>query len=226
MTHPSRVLVMDDDPALRSVIVRSLREEGYDTTAAASGAELLEQIDSQMPDALILDIGLPDCDGRDVCRTVRARDRQVPILMLTARGELVDRLSGFDAGADDYLTKPFALQELLARLEALLRRASHGEAPAPAVGGLVLDPSTFHASEDGVSVRLTPTEFRLLARLVGADGAVVTRTELKYAGWPRTAIVNENTLDAYIARIRKHLREFPGGTRIETVPNAGYRIEC
>src|SRR5690242_9825012 len=136
---PSQVFVVEDDPELRAVLCRGLDEEGYETVGVAVGALLLERVESRPPDALIIDIGLPDTDGRDLYQALRARGIQAPVLFLTARDALVDRLAGFDAGGDDYLTKPFELVELVARINAVLRR-SGGDA-ALEVAGLRLDPS-------------------------------------------------------------------------------------
>ena len=226
MTSASRIVVMDDDAALRSVLVRALAEEGYAATAVASGSALLDTVRDSPPDALILDVGMPDCDGRDVCRSVRATNPGLPVIMLTARDTLSDRLAGFDAGSDDYLAKPFALAELMARLEALLRRAGPADSTPVSPDMLHLDPVTFHVSRHGQSIRLTPTEYRLLARFAAEPGAVVSRSDLKRAGWPRTGIVSENTLDVYLGRLRKHLRTMHGEMRITKVPHAGYRFEC
>lgn len=226
MTLASRIVVMDDDAALRSVLVRSLIEEGYTAIAVDSGAALLDTVRESPPDALILDVGMPDCDGRDVCRSVRTTHSALPVIMLSARNTLNDRLAGFDAGSDDYLAKPFALAELMARLEALLRRAGPAASPPMPPNMLRLDPITFHACRNGQSIRLTPTEYRLLARFASDPGTIVSRNDLKRAGWPRTGIVSENTLDVYLARLRKHLRTMPGDMRIDKVPHAGYRFEC
>src|SRR5437867_13435289 len=145
MTQP-RVLIAEDDPELRGVLQRGLAEEGFAPKTVATGAELLAQVDSEPPDALVIDIGLPDADGRDLCQALRARGIQTPVLFLTARDALVDRIAGFDAGGDDYLSKPFELVELVARLQALLRRG--GRDGAVDAGGLRLDPVT-HAVGDG-----------------------------------------------------------------------------
>jgi two-component system, OmpR family, response regulator len=222
MTQP-RVLIVEDDPELRSVLKRTLREEGYEAEAAADGAELLRRVDEVAPDALIVDIGLPDSDGRDLTQALRARGIQAPVLFLTARGALVDRLSGFDAGGDDYVTKPFALAELIARLQSLLRRA--GADGAVEARGIRLDPLSHAASgEDGKEVPLTPTEFRLLATLLSRPGEAIRRRELVRAGWPHGAIVHENTLDTYMARVRRKLRQVKGGPEIDTVHGVGYRL--
>jgi two-component system OmpR family response regulator len=218
-----RVLVVEDDAELRGVLVRGLREEGFDVEAVATGHDALGRVEDVAPDVLVIDIGLPDTDGRDLCQALRARGIRTPVLFLTARDALVDRLSGFDAGGDDYLAKPFALVELVARLRALSRRG--GTEVAVEALGIRLDPLTHSVSSDGVHVALTPTEFRLLARLLSRPGEAVRRRDLVRAGWPHGAIVRDNTLDAYVARLRKKLREFDGAPEIGTVHGVGYRLQ-
>jgi two-component system response regulator MprA len=216
------ILVVEDDDELRHVLVRGLGEEGCTVEGVATGAEALRRVEQALPDALVIDIGLPDTDGRDLCQALRARGIQTPVLFLTARDALVDRIAGFDAGGDDYLAKPFAFVELVARLRALLRRSGGDEALAAA--GLRLDPLG-HAVSDGVrQVPLTPTEFRLLAGLLARPGEAVRRRELVRAGWPHGAIVRENTLDAYVARLRRKLKELESAPEIATVHSVGYRI--
>jgi two-component system OmpR family response regulator len=217
------VLIVEDDPELRGVLGRGLREEGFDVEAVATGRQALERVEHVAPDVLVIDIGLPDTDGRDLCQALRARGIQTPVLFLTARDALVDRLAGFDAGGDDYVAKPFALAELVARLQALVRRGG-AEAAVEAVG-LRLDPVTHTVRGGDVEVPLTPTEFRLLARLLSRPGEAVRRRDLVRAGWPHGAIVRENTLDAYVARLRKKLRELQGAPEIGTVHGVGYRLQ-
>jgi two-component system response regulator MprA len=219
---PHRLLVVEDDADLRSVLRRGLREEGFEVTAVADGAGALAA-GGLAPHALVIDIGLPDADGRDVCQALRARGTTAPVLFLTARDALTDRLSGFSAGGDDYLTKPFHLAELVARLRALLRRAGADEAVE--VGpGLRLDPAA-HALRNGdAEVLLTPTEFRLLAALAARPGTVLRRAELVRAAWPEGAIVHDNTLDQYVARLRRKLREADRDDAIVTVHGVGYRL--
>src|SRR5438270_8559630 len=159
-----KVLVVEDDLELRGVLSRGLREEGFDVHTVGTGGEVLPRVASDPPDVLIVDIGLPDADGRDVCQALRARGIQTPVLFLTARDSLVDRIAGFDAGGDDYVAKPFAFAELVARLQALLRR-SGGEGAVDAAG-LRLNPVTHSVERGEQAVSLTPTEFRLLARLL------------------------------------------------------------
>jgi two-component system response regulator MprA len=205
------------------VLQRGLEEDGLRVDAVANGSELLAEVDLRAPDALVIDIGLPDADGRDLCQALRARGVQAPVLFLTARDALVDRLAGFDSGGDDYVTKPFALAEVSARLHALLRRA--GATGAIAAAGLVLDPISHSVTAGNRSEPLTPTEFRLLARLLAHPGEAVRRRDLVRAGWPHGAFVRENTLDAYIARLRRKLRALADEPEIETVHGVGYRVE-
>ena len=217
-----RILVVEDDTDLRSVLRRALREEDFEVATAIDGTEALHAAESDPPDALIVDIGLPDADGRDVCQALRARGVTAPVLFLTARDAVTDRISGFAAGGDDYLVKPFHIGELVARLRALLRRAGHD--PATQVGDLRLDPVTHAARSGDAEVRLTPTEFRILAALAASPGAVLRRAELVRAGWPDGAIVHENTLDQYLARLRRKLREIGASVAIETTHGVGYAL--
>ncbi|TML06247.1 MAG: response regulator transcription factor [Actinobacteria bacterium] len=221
MSQP-RVLIAEDDPELRRVLRRGLAEEGFQPETVATGAELLARADSGSPDLLVVDIGLPDADGRDLCQALRARGIQVPVLFLTARDALPDRLSGFDAGGDDYVTKPFAFAEVVARLHALARRA--GADGVVEAAGLRLDPIAHAVSCGSSSVPLTPTEFRLLARVLSRPGEAVRRHDLIRAGWPHGAIVHENTLDAYVARLRRKLRTLDEAPAIRTVHGVGYAL--
>jgi two-component system, OmpR family, response regulator len=217
------VLFVEDDSELRVVVGRGLREEGFRVETAASGAESLECVGKMTPDVLIVDVGLPDTDGRDLCQALRARGFQIPVLFLTARDALVDRIAGFDAGGDDYLVKPFAFVELVARVQALLRRGGGGRRLEAA--GLHVDPVGYTLMLEQKSVALTPTEFRVLARLLSGAGETVRRHELVRAGWPHGAFVRENTLDAYIARLRRKLRGVGSSSEIATVRGVGYRFQ-
>jgi two-component system OmpR family response regulator len=216
------ILVVEDDDELRGVLRRGLEEEGFAVEAVSTGAAALDRVARSEVDGLVLDIGLPDADGRDLCQALRARGIHLPILFLTARDALVDRIAGFDAGGDDYLAKPFALAELVARIRALLRRA--GADAAVEAAGLRLDPLRHAVLDDTLEVSLTPTEFRLLARLLANPGEAVRRHDLLRAGWPHGAIVRENTLDAYVARLRRKLRDLEHGPEIATVHGVGYRL--
>jgi two-component system response regulator MprA len=218
------LLIVEDDAPLRDVLVRSLRAEGFAARAVATARELLDQALTDCPDGLVIDIGLPDADGRDLCQALRAHGIGVPILFLTARDALTDRLSGFTVGGDDYVTKPFDIEEVVARLHALLRRSAPDPAPA-APYGLALDPSQLTVSVGGHVQELTPTEFRLLAALAGRSGRAISRQELISTAWPLGAIVQDNTLDVYIARIRRKLRGMPAAQTIKTVHGLGYRLQ-
>jgi len=215
--------VCEDDDVLRGVVRDALQDEGFAVRATALGAEAVRSFGENPPDVLVLDIGLPDADGRDVCQALRARGVNAPVLFLTARDALSGRLSGFHAGGDDYLTKPFALSELLVRVHALVRRAG-GETSLRACSGLLLDPTGHSATYGEREAALTPTEFRLLAALAAQPGAIVRRSTLLAAGWPDGALVHENTLDAFIAKIRRKLRAIEAPEAIETVRGVGYRL--
>jgi two-component system, OmpR family, response regulator len=219
------LIVVEDDHALRTTLTRGLREEGYRVGAAATGSAALELIAKETPAAIVMDIGLPDADGRDVCQAVRARGVDAPVLFLTARDALTDRLSGFHAGGDDYLVKPFAFSELVVRVGALVRRRVV-EPIDPRL--LHLDPSEHSVRLGDVVEALTPTEYRVLAALVGRAPKVVRRTELVAAAWPDGAIVHDNTLDTYVKRVRRKLAALGHGHQdaISTVYGTGYRFEA
>ena len=212
--------VCEDDSHLRSLLERAFRREGFRVRPTASGREAVEVFSAAPPDVLVLDIGLPDADGRDVCQALRVKGVASPVIFLTARDALTDRLSGFHVGADDYVTKPFAVAELIARIRVAARR--HAESAQPAAGALEVDPVVHAVRKDGRSVQLTPTEFRMLAALAARPGEVVRRQELRAAGWPDGAIVHDNTLDAYILRLRRKLTEVASGESLETVRGVGY----
>jgi two-component system OmpR family response regulator len=217
------VFILEDDPQLSDVLVRVLQGEGFRARGFATARQLLERFPQKPPDALVIDIGLPDADGRDVCQALRARGVKTPVLFLTARDALTDRLAGFGAGGDDYVTKPFDLEEVVARLQALVRRS--GNQDTFETHGLRLDPTARTASQDDTSVSLTPTELRLLATLAGAGGKVCTRREMVRGAWPHGAIVHDNTLDVYVARLRRKLAVLPSPPRIATVHGTGYRLQ-
>ncbi|HVX44037.1 MAG TPA: response regulator transcription factor [Mycobacteriales bacterium] len=216
-----RILVVEDDHGLRDVLARGLREEGYRVRTAVDGATTLRSLVDSAVDAVVLDIALPDGDGRDVCTALRARGIDVPIVFLTARDTMADRLSGFAAGGDDYLGKPFEFAELTARLRAVLRRAAD---PTRRWGSLSLDPTTHSVSSDGREEPLSPTEFRLLAKLLSAPDTVVRRRELIAAAWPAGACVSDNTLDQYVSKLRRKLARTESGHAIEAARGIGFRL--
>lgn len=216
-----KILVVEDDHALRDVLRRGLYDEDFAPVLASDGATALRLATPDIA-GVVLDVGLPDADGRDVCQALRANGCHAPVIFLTARHGLTDRLSGFSAGGDDYLPKPFHLAELSARLRAALRRA----APRPPItaGDLVLDAVGHHATVHGVPVTLSPTEFRLLAALGAAGGDIVRRRDLVRAGWPEGAQVSDNTLDQYLSRLRRKLREAGSDLTIGTARGIGHRL--
>lgn len=216
-----RILIVEDDPDLRGLLAQGLGAEGYAVVLAHNGAEAVRAVNADLA-AVVLDIGLPDADGRDVLQAMRARGLTAPVIFLTARDTVTDKLSGFSAGGDDYLTKPFVFAELAARVEALLRRA--GTDGSLSVGSLRLDPREHAIVADGGRVDLTPTEYRVLAALAATPERAVRRRELVRAAWPDGAIVHDNSLDQYIARLRRKLRDLPDGPQIETVHGVGYRL--
>lgn len=216
-------MVVEDDRDLRRLLHTGLGEEGFLVVVAANGSEAIRTAEEEAPDLLVVDIGLPDTDGRDLCQALRSRGVGSPVIFLTALDAVTDRLSGFSAGGDDYLTKPFALAELAARLRALDKRSGMGRAATR--GELRLDPVTHALSVGEREASLTPTEFRVLGSLVEHAGDAVRRLELIRAGWPEGAIVHDNTLDVYIARLRRKLGELGADTEIATVHRVGYRLQ-
>ncbi|MEV5146866.1 response regulator transcription factor [Streptomyces sp. NPDC052727] len=217
-----KILVVEDDHALRDVLRRGLYEEDFDPVPAADGATALRLATDNVA-AAVLDVGLPDADGRDVCQAMRANGFLAPVIFLTARHQLTDRLSGFSAGGDDYLPKPFHLAELAARLRAAIRRAA--TTAVATTGDLVLDAVNHTVTVHGAqAVALSPTEFRLLATLVAANGILVRRRDLVRAGWPEGAQVSDNTLDQYLSRLRRKLREAGSGLTIGTARGIGHRL--
>jgi two-component system response regulator MprA len=217
-----RILLVEDDHELRGLLARGLEEEGFAVAGVRTGAEAMQRVQEEPPHALIIDVGLPDSDGRDLCQALRARGMHAPVLFLTARDAMSDRLSGFAAGGDDYVTKPFHIVEVAARLRALLKRA--GASQAFQVGGLLLDPTAHEIHAGAQTVSLTPTEFRLIAALAARPGDTLNRRELVRAAWPDGAVVHDNTLDVYLARLRKKLKSLSEAPEIDTVHGVGYRL--
>lgn len=219
----SRVLVVDDDRHVREAVGRALEVEQYEVSSAADGAEALELVTDWQPDALILDVMMPVLDGLAVCRRLRERGDRTPVLIATARQALDDRVDGLDAGADDYLVKPFELAELLARLRALLRRAYPAGDEHLSYGPLSLDLTTHEASFDGDAIALTRTEATLLELFLRNPNQVLTRglIEERIWGWDMNS---PNSLSVYMTYLRRKLEEGGRPRVIQTVRGVGYRL--
>ena len=223
-TGRARVLVVEDDHALRDVLARGLRQHGYDVVTAADGTSALRTAAAGDIDATVLDVGLPDADGRDVCQAMRAAGLTMPVIFLTARDAVGDRLSGFAAGGDDYLGKPFHLAELMARLEVALRRSPGPGTASAETGDVTVDPAGHDLRGPSGTAPLSPTEFRLLSRLLAPPRSVVRRSELAGAAWAHGSFVADNTLDQYVAKLRRKLTDVGSALRIVTVRGVGYRV--
>ncbi len=218
------VLLVEDDPAVRGAVERALRHAGHQPALAADGFRALEQATAVPYDAVILDLGLPGLDGLEVCRRLRATGNQVPVLMLTARAAVAERVSGLDAGADDYLVKPFALDELLARLRALERRApATGQTRGQLrFGDLVLDRDAMTSTRGPREIQLSRTEYQLLELLMASQGKVLSRDVIFDKVWGYDFGPESNSLDVYIGYLRRKL-EMNGEPRIiHTVRGVGY----
>jgi len=222
-----RVLLVEDEADLRASVAFAVRRAGYQVTEAGTGAEALAAVaTAPVPDVVVLDVMLPDLSGVEVCRRLRAdrRTADCGVVMLTARSEEFDRVLGFEAGADDYVTKPFSMRELLLRIEALLRRTKRPPAPAKALasGPIVVDVDAHEVTVDGVQVTLTALEFRLLVTLMERRGRVQTREMLLRDVWGIDADVTTRTVDTHVKRLRQKLG--PAGAAVETVRGVGYRF--
>jgi DNA-binding response OmpR family regulator len=215
-----RLLVVEDEARIASFLVKGLSDQGYMVECVETGAEALERGRDPDLDLLILDLGLSDMDGLDVLRELRGEGRRVPVVILTARGEVDDRVEGLNLGADDYLTKPFAFDELLARVRTRLRsRKGAGLAP-PEVGGVRLDATARRAEVAGGTVDLTEREFALLEAFVRRPDQILSRQQLLARVWGLGFDPGSNIVDVYVRRLRRKI----GQERIETVRNMGYRF--
>jgi two-component system response regulator MprA len=217
-----RVLVVDDEPAVRQALDRALRFEGYQTEAVEEGQSALAAHAERPADAIVLDVAMPRMDGLEVCRRLRAAGDTTPILMLTARAAVNDRVAGLDAGADDYLVKPFALEELLARIRALLRRAAPGEDEVLRFSDLSLDPGTREVKRGDRLIELTRTEFLLLELLLRNARQVLTRELIFDRVWGYDFGANSNSLEVYIGYLRRKTEAGGESRLIHTVRGVGY----
>ena len=219
-----RILLVEDDRKAAALLMRGLREEGFVVDHAASLAEADEAAFVTTHDLIVLDGMLPDGDGVTLCRTLRARGQQVPMLMLTARDALSDRVDGLNAGADDYLTKPFEFEELLARLRALLRRSDMTRPPVLVADDLRLDPASLQVTRAGRPIELTPKEFALLQALMRQPGAVVPRQRLAEQIWHGDPLAIDNLIDAHMSKLRRKIDAAGARPLIETVRGRGFRL--
>ena len=220
-----RILVVEDDAAVRDSLRRALQLEGYEVQLAGDGSEALARLeDDGDADAVVLDVLMPHVDGLEVCRRLRSAGNAVPVLMLTARDEVSDRVAGLDAGADDYLVKPFALEELLARLRALLRRTNGAATDVLRFSDLELDPGTREVRRAGEPIELTRTEFSLLELFLLNPRQVLTRSIIFERVWGYDFGLGSNSLDVYIGYLRRKLEQRGEPRLIQTVRGVGYAL--
>ena len=222
-----RILVVDDERAVRESLRRALELEGYDVELAADGQQALDRLENeseQSPDAVLLDVLMPGLDGLEVCRRLRRTGSTLPILMLTARAEVENRVEGLDAGADDYVTKPFALEELLARLRALLRRTADGSGETLRFDDLELDPKTREVRRGGEPIELTRTEFSLLELFLLNPRQVLTRSLIFERVWGYDFGATSNSLDVYVGYLRRKTEAGGKPRLIQTVRGVGYAL--
>jgi len=219
-----RVLIVEDQPKLAALLARGLREEGHAADIAARGEDVLWMAPAAAYDVIVLDIMLPGIDGLETCRRLRQSGIWTPVLMLTARDAVDDRVTGLDAGADDYLTKPFSFDELLARLRALTRRAPAERPVTVEVGELRLDPAAHRAWRGDTELELSAKEFAMLELLMRRPGSVLTRTQLLEGAWDMSYERRSNIVDVYIRHLREKIDRPFGSETIETVRGVGYRL--
>lgn len=219
-----RALIVEDSERTAALLRRGLVEEGYSVDVAESGPDAVWCAVERTYDVILLDVMLPGFDGFEVCRQLRMKDRWAPILMLTARGDVADRIRGLDAGADDYLTKPFRFAELTARLRALIRRGPSRRPSVLVVGELRLDPASRRAWRGQVELQLSATEFSLLRLLLSRPGQVLSRTEILEAVWHSDYDTVSNVVDQYVGYLRRKIDRPFGREDLQTVRGAGYRL--
>ena len=220
-----KILIVDDEPAVRESLRRALELEGYDIDLAENGREALERLESNgQHDAVILDVLMPGLDGLEVCRQIRRSGNHVPVLMLTARDEIENRVAGLDAGADDYVTKPFALEELLARMRALLRRTTDETDEVLRFADIELDPGTREVRRGGDPIELTRTEFSLLELFLTNPRQVLTRSIIFERVWGYDFGFASNSLDVYIGYLRRKTEAGDKPRLIHTVRGVGYAL--
>src|SRR3977135_2852105 len=219
-----RLLVVEDSPKMAGLLRRGLTEEGYAVDVVGNGVDGVWLATEESFDAIVLDVVLPDIDGFEVCRRLRRANRGAPLLMLTARDDVSDRVRGLDAGADDYLIKPFAFEELFARVRSLVRRGPHGRLPLLVNGDLVLDPAEHSVRRGNQPVSLTPKEFALLHYLMQHPGDALTRARLLEHVWDFAFDGDPNIVDVYVGYLREKIDRPFGRASLETVRGVGYRV--
>jgi two-component system OmpR family response regulator len=219
-----RILVVEDEPRMAALLRRGLDRRGHATDLAATGVDARWMAQAVNYEAIVLDVMLPDADGFEVCAALRASEVWTPVLMLTARDAVEDRVAGLDAGADDYLLKPFSFAELEARLRALLRRGAAARPPVLAAGDLCLDPASRRVARGNVEIELSPKEFDLLELLIRRAGEAVSRYELLEHGWDFASDNRSNVIDVHLRRLREKIDRPFGRRSVETVRGIGYRL--
>ena len=223
MEAAATILIAEDDRAARQALQRALEFEGYTVVAAVDGGEALEKLTEHEPDAIVLDVMMPGLDGLDACRRIRGKGIRTPVLMLTARHEIADRVAGLDAGADDYLVKPYALDELLARVRALIRRVSvSGDNSRLELADLVLDPASRIVTRNDKNIELTKTEFDLLELLLHNQNIVLSRDVIYERIWGFDFETGSKSLDVYVGYLRRKLEADDASRLIHTVRGVGY----
>jgi two-component system OmpR family response regulator len=220
-----KILIVEDDPQMRELIERGLTAEGYETRAVDNGMDALIAVSTEEFALAAIDVMLPQMSGFEICRRIRQSGSSMPLLLLTARDAVEDRVFGLDAGADDYLTKPFAFVELSARVRALLRRDANADKLVLTVGALRIDSLAVAVTAAGHALSMSPKEFALLRLLAGAVGTVVSRTRILEEVWGSTQNIDPNIVDQYVSYLRRKLEPMDAGVRIVTKRGSGYLLE-
>ena len=218
-------MIVDDDPNVRELVSVLLQNHGFETCEAIDGHDAMQKITNDNPDLVIIDIMMPNMDGFELCRNLRRYYENMPVLMLTAKGELASKVKGFGLGADDYLTKPFEGDELILRIQALLRRYKIEASKVIQIGNVIIDKNSYHITIDGVSEDIPMKEFELLFKLAGFPGRTFPRNQLIEDIWGFDFEGNERTLDVHINRLRDRFPEGKSGFKITTIRGLGYRLE-
>ncbi len=218
-------MIVDDDPNIRELVLVLLQNNGFETCEAADGREALQKMTNDNPDLAIIDIMMPNMDGFELCRYLRRYYENLPVLMLTAKGELASKVKGFGLGADDYLTKPFEGDELIVRIQALLRRYKIEASQVIKIGNCLIDRNSFNVTVNGAREDIPRKEFELLFKLAGFPGKTFSRNQLIEDIWGLDFEGNERTLDVHVNRLRDRFPEEQAGFKITTVRGLGYRLE-